>query len=163
MQVSLKDCFAQGQAYVALSRARSMEGLQLLDWSETCVKTDPAVSAFYASLAKGEEPGAGDNAWERWQAARAAAGASPGPSPGAGFGMRGGMAASSQAYQSQAGPPPAAAGGRALPASLTGGGSQGFGGGVAGYGAGGYGAAGAAAGRSRAGDACFHCHQTGHW
>ena len=59
MQVSLKDCFAQGQAYVALSRARSLEGLQILDWSSGCVKTDPEVTAFYAALKVGGGGGGG--------------------------------------------------------------------------------------------------------
>lgn len=42
--------FAQGQAYVALSRARSLEGLQILDWDPGCVQTNVAVSAFYSAL-----------------------------------------------------------------------------------------------------------------
>ena len=42
--------FAQGQAYVALSRARSLEGLQILDWDPGCVQTNPAVAAFYMAL-----------------------------------------------------------------------------------------------------------------
>ena len=40
-RVSLRGMFAEGQAYVALSRARSMEGLQVLDYAPGCVKVPP--------------------------------------------------------------------------------------------------------------------------
>jgi len=50
--VSLCDMFAVGQAYVALSRARSVEGLQILDWDLECLRTDGEVMGFYAAAAR---------------------------------------------------------------------------------------------------------------
>ena len=41
-KVSLRGVFAEGQAYVALSRVRSLEGLQILDSSPNCVKVSSA-------------------------------------------------------------------------------------------------------------------------
>ncbi|PNW76003.1 hypothetical protein CHLRE_12g551550v5 [Chlamydomonas reinhardtii] len=53
VQVSLANIFATGQAYVALSRARSLEGLELLDCNDDCVRVDPAVVSFYRALQEG--------------------------------------------------------------------------------------------------------------
>ena len=45
-KVSLKGVFAEGQAYVALSRVRSREGLQILDCSPNCVKVSRSSSKY---------------------------------------------------------------------------------------------------------------------
>ncbi|KAK9815272.1 hypothetical protein WJX72_000940 [[Myrmecia] bisecta] len=91
-KVSLKGMFAEGQAYVALSRVRSMEGLQILDWSPGCVKTSQIVKRFYQCLESGEEYE--DGAWEEWQKHQpselAAAGTSGPGGAGAASGQRGG-------------------------------------------------------------------------
>ena len=47
VKVSLANIFAIGQAYVALSRATSLDGLQVTDWNDTCVK----VSTLYPKMA----------------------------------------------------------------------------------------------------------------
>ncbi|MBQ9145741.1 MAG: AAA family ATPase [Clostridia bacterium] len=47
------DCFATGQAYVALSRCVSLEGIHLLsDINETEIKVDPHVKEFYLHAKK---------------------------------------------------------------------------------------------------------------
>lgn len=46
----LQGCFTSGQAYVALSRARSMMGLQIRNFSSKNVTADPLVEAFYDAL-----------------------------------------------------------------------------------------------------------------
>ncbi|KAL4434051.1 hypothetical protein ABPG75_000492 [Micractinium tetrahymenae] len=46
--VDLGRCFAEGQVYVALSRARSMEGLRILNLQPSRIKTCPEARRFYA-------------------------------------------------------------------------------------------------------------------
>lgn len=47
IDIDLSQCFAPGQAYVALSRAKTLEGLTLRGWRKDCIKTDPRVKKFY--------------------------------------------------------------------------------------------------------------------
>lgn len=52
----LQGCFTAGQAYVALSRAKSMEGLQIRNFSPHHVLTNPLVDGFYQALAQESVP-----------------------------------------------------------------------------------------------------------
>lgn len=47
IDIDLTNCFAPGQAYVALSRAKTIEGLTLRGWNKNSVKTDKRVLKFY--------------------------------------------------------------------------------------------------------------------
>lgn len=49
----LRGCFCAGQAYVALSRARCMLGLQIKNFDPRHVSTDPLVDSFYRALDEG--------------------------------------------------------------------------------------------------------------
>ena len=47
LRVDLDGCFAEGQAYVAVSRACSIDGLEIQNFSSGCVKSSELVKAFY--------------------------------------------------------------------------------------------------------------------
>ncbi len=47
--ISLRGLWEPGQAYVALSRARSGDGITLMDWEESSIRADLAVQTFYGS------------------------------------------------------------------------------------------------------------------
>ena len=51
VEMALSNCFEFGQAYVALSRARSLAGLRVVGaLPASAVKTHPRVVAFYATM-----------------------------------------------------------------------------------------------------------------
>lgn len=60
VKVDLGKVFEKGQAYVALSRATSMDGLQVLRFDPKKVVAHDRVGKFYASLSTAEGSGIGD-------------------------------------------------------------------------------------------------------
>lgn len=50
VEISLGHVFEAGQAYVALSRAKSLESLRIIDFDKKYVWANPDVIAFYNKL-----------------------------------------------------------------------------------------------------------------
>ena len=50
--INLSNCFAEGQAYVAISRAQSVTGLQIINYKPSEIKTSPLVQEFYKCVDK---------------------------------------------------------------------------------------------------------------
>lgn len=50
VEISLSRVFECGQAYVALSRAKTLKGLRVLDFSKACIKAHPDVLNYYVRL-----------------------------------------------------------------------------------------------------------------
>ena len=50
VEIFLSRVFEYGQAYVALSRASSLQGLQVLDFDSKCVRAHTDVLCYYARL-----------------------------------------------------------------------------------------------------------------
>ena len=63
VKISLRGMFASGQAYVALSRARTKQGIQIVDWDGVVIPVDETVKMFYEKIKSGDaiEP------TERWK------------------------------------------------------------------------------------------------
>lgn len=57
VKVDLDRIFEMGQAYVALSRATTMDGLQVLNFDPDKIMVHPKVKGFYASLSKSRNSG----------------------------------------------------------------------------------------------------------
>ena len=55
VKVDLGHVFETGQAYVALSRAKTIEGLQVLNFDDKKVAVHPKVKEFYKTLSRGTE------------------------------------------------------------------------------------------------------------
>jgi len=76
VKVNLSRAFEKGQAYVALSRATTLDGLQVLGFDPTKVMAHDAVRRFYAGLSRLEsKPAKTESATKRGNAGKLAPGA----------------------------------------------------------------------------------------
>ena len=50
VEISLERAFERGQAYVALSRAKSLNSLRVKGFNSSCVQVDPEVLDYYRGL-----------------------------------------------------------------------------------------------------------------
>ena len=50
MHVSLRSLWEPGQAYVALSRARSGKAITIMGWDPSSIRADAAVQQFYEQI-----------------------------------------------------------------------------------------------------------------
>ena len=55
MEMSLSRVFEDGQAYVALSRARSLATLRVIDFTSSCIRADSTVVDYYMTLKKSQQ------------------------------------------------------------------------------------------------------------
>ena len=53
VEISLLRVFEYGQAYVALSRAKSLENTKILDFDVSSIKADETVLKYYAKISRG--------------------------------------------------------------------------------------------------------------
>ena len=51
-ELSLSRVFEFGQAYVALSRCKSLQNLRILDFDVNAIKSDQVVIKYYAKIAR---------------------------------------------------------------------------------------------------------------
>ncbi len=81
----MKGIFEYGQAYVALSRAVSLERVRVRDFKPSCVRAHPRVVAYYQWLAAqgGRSTGGGGGGGVGASAAAAAPAGAAAPSRGA--------------------------------------------------------------------------------
>lgn len=52
VEITLSRVFECGQAYVALSRAKNLDGLRIIDFDRRCVRADAQVLEFYRQITR---------------------------------------------------------------------------------------------------------------